>query len=106
MCKSQWLGRSFQKSSYIKKVSTFFYYFTIFLFSFNCSLKDDKDNSQKEKLISLDEEEEEICHLNKLEKINFGNSSKVPFKKCRKLVIDNSIQFCILCLNINGNNFN
>ena len=108
MCKNQCLGRSFQKSSYIKKVSTFFYYFTIFLFSFNYSLKDDKDNSQEEKLISLDEEDEEegICHLNKLEKTNFGKSFKVFFKKCKNLVIDNPIQFCILCLDINSNNFN
>ena len=107
MCKNQCLGRSFQKSSYIKKVSTFFYYFTIFLFSFNYSLKDDKDNSQEEKLISLDEKEEEgICHLNKLEKTNFGNSFKVSFKKCKKLVIDNPIQFCILCLNNDNNLIN
>ena len=82
MYRNQWLGRSFQKSSCIKNVRTFFYYFTIFLFSFNCSLKDNKDNSQEEKLISLDEEEE-ICHLNKLEKTNFGNSFKVPFKNVK-----------------------
>ena len=109
MCKNQYLGRSFQKSTCIKKVSTFYYYFTIFLFCFNYSLKDAKDNSQEEKLISLDEEEEEeeegICHLNKLEKTNFGNSFKDSFKKCKKLVIDNPIQFCILCLDINSNNF-
>ena len=106
MHKNQRLGSSFQKSSCIKKVSNFFYYFTIFLFSINYSLKDDKDNSQEKKLISLDEEEEEIYHLNKLEKTNFRNSSKVPFKKYQKLVINNPIQFCILCLDINGNNFN
>ena len=96
MLKNQWPSSTFQKSSYIKKVSTFF--FIIFLFSFSSNLKDDRDNSQEEKLISLDEEEEESSQLNKLEKSNFGNNFRTPFKNCKKLVIDNPIQFCILCL--------
>ena len=46
------------------------------------NLKDDRDNSQEEKLINLDEEEEETSQLIKLEKSNFGNNIKTPFKKC------------------------
>ena len=55
-------------------------------------------NSQEEKLISLDEEEEESSQLNKLEKSNFVNNSKAPFKSSRNLIIDNPIKFCYLCL--------
>ena len=54
----------------------------------------------------MDEEEEETSQINNLEKSNFGNNVKTPFKKCKKLVIDSPIQFCILCLDNNINNFN
>ena len=54
----------------------------------------------------MDEEEEETSQLNELEKSNFENNFKIPFKKFKKLVIDNPIQFCILCLDNNINNFN
>jgi len=53
-----------------------------------------------------EEEEEETSQLNELEKSNFENNFKIPFKKCKKLIIDNPIQFCILCLDNNINNFN